>query len=60
MGSLTEGNKPEFDLDKVKGLVHLTQNLTLSPFENVTISGLLKSSVKQSSCYKCVNVSVKP
>ena len=50
MGSLTvEGNKPEFDLGEVKGSVHLTQNLTLGPFENVTISGQLIGPVKQSS-----------
>ena len=40
--------------------MHLTQNLTLGPFENVTISGLLKGPVKQSVYYKRVNVSVQP
>ena len=38
----------------------LTQNLTLGPFENATISGLLKGLVKSSLYYKCVNVSVQP
>ena len=32
----------------------------LGPFENATISGLLKGPVKSSSYYKCVNVSVEP
>ena len=53
-------DKSEFNLDEIRGSVHLTQNLTLGPFENVTISGLLKGPVKSSSYYKCVNVSVEP
>ena len=62
MGSMTmndNSNESEFDLDEIRGSVHLTQNLTLGPFENMTISGLLKGPVKSSSYYKCVNVSVE-
>ena len=53
-------DKSEFNLDEIKGSVHLTQNITLGPFENATISGLLKGSVKSSLYYKHVNVSVEP
>ena len=64
MGSLTvneeDKNKSEFDLSEINGSVHLTQNLTLSPFENVTVSGLLKGPVKHSSYFKCVNFLVEP
>ena len=62
MGSLTvnkESEKSEFNLDEIQGSVHLTQSVTLGPFEN-TISGLLKGTVKSSSYYKHVNVSVEP
>ena len=34
--------------------------MTLGPFENATISGLLKGPVKSSSYYNHVNVSVEP
>ena len=63
MGSMTmndNSNKSEFDLDEIRRSVHLTQNLTLGPFENATISGLLKGPVKSSLYYKHVNVSVEP
>ena len=62
MGSMTmneNSDKLEFNLDEIQGSVHLTQNITLGPFENVMISGLLKGAVKSSSYYKCVNVSVE-
>ena len=63
MGSMTmndNSDKSEFNLDEIRGSVHLTQNLTLGLFENATISGLLKGPVKSSSYYKHVNVSVEP
>ena len=47
-------------MDEIQGSVHLTQNITLGPFENATISGLLKGPVQSSSYYKHVNVSVEP
>ena len=49
MGSMTmndNSNESEFDLDEIRESVHLTQNLMLGPFENVTISGLLKGPVQ--------------
>ena len=63
MGSMTmndNSDKLEFNLDEIQGSVHLTRNLMLGPFKNVTISGLLKGPVKSSSYYKRVNVSVEP
>ena len=64
MDSLTvnkdDKNKSEFDLSEINGSVHLTQNLTLGPFENMTVSGLLKGPVKHSSYFKHVNILVKP
>ena len=63
MGSMTmndNSDKLEFNLDEIQGSVHLTQNITLGPFENATISGLLKGPVKSSLYYKRVNVSVEP
>ena len=45
MGSLTvneKSDKSEFNLDEIQGSVHLTQNLALGPFENMTISGLAR------------------
>ena len=49
-----------FDLNKIEGSVHLTQDVTFEPFENVTSSGLLKGPVKHSAYYKCVNVAIEP
>ena len=63
MGSMTmneNSDKSEFNLDEIQGSVHLTQNITLGPFENVTISGLLKGPVKSNLYNKRVNVSVEP
>ena len=63
MGSMTvntNSDKSEFNLDEIQGSVHVSQNVTLGPFENVTISGLLKGPVKSISYYKHVNVSVEP
>ena len=41
-----EGSTSVFDLDNVSGSVCVTKDLTLEPFEDVTISGLLKGPVK--------------
>ena len=62
MGSMTvdkTSDKSEFNLDEIQGTVHLTQNVVLGPFENATISGLLKGPIKHSSYHKRVNVSVE-
>ena len=40
MGSMTmndNSDKLECNLDEIRGSVHLTQNITLGPFENATI-----------------------
>ena len=55
-----EGSTSVFDLDNVSGSVCVTKDLTLEPFENVTISGLLKGPVKRSAYYKRVNVALEP
>ena len=52
--------KNVFDLDNVTGLVQITKDLQLQPFENVTISGLLKGPVKCSAYFKRVNVVLEP
>ena len=52
--------EPVIDLKEINGTIHLTQNLSLGPFETATISRLLKGPVKESVYYKCVNVSVEP
>ena len=49
-----------FKLDEIKGTVHTTQKLTLGPFENTTVTGILKGLVKNSSYHKHVNVSLEP
>ena len=49
-----------FQLDEIKGAVHTTQKLTLGPFENATVTGILKGPVKNSSYHKRVNVSLEP
>ena len=48
----SEEPKNVFDLDNVTGLVQITKDLQLQPFENVTISGLLKGPVKCSAYFK--------
>ena len=53
-------DEDSFKLDDVHGAVHTMQKLTLGPFENVTVTGILKGPVKNSSYHKCVNVSVEP
>ena len=49
-----------FDLAQVNGSVHLTQDLSLLPFEDVTLKGLLKGPVKHSAYFKRVNVALEP
>ena len=49
-----------FDLDNITGSVQITKDLSLQPFENVTISGLLKGPVKCSAYFKRVNVALEP
>ena len=53
-------SKNVFDLDNVTGLVQITKDLQLQPFENVTISGLLKGPAKHSAYFKRVNVALEP
>ena len=45
-------SKNVFDLDNITGSVQITKDLLLQPFENVTISGLLKGPVKRSAYFK--------
>ena len=47
-----EGSTNVFDLDNVSGTVCITKDLKLRPFEDVTVSGLLKGPVKRSAYYK--------
>ena len=60
MNSMVVNEEPEFKLDDIRGSVHTTQKVTLRPFENTTISGILKGLVKNSTYHKRVNVSVEP
>ena len=60
MNSMVVNKELEFKLDDVHGSVHTTQKMTLGPFENITVSGILKGPVKNSAYYKLVNVSVEP
>ena len=52
--------KHTFDLAQVNGSVHLTQDLSLLPFKDVTLKGLLKGPVKHSAYFKRVNVALEP
>ena len=56
----SDESKPTFDLAQVNGSVHLTQDLSLLPFEDVTLKGLLKGHVKRSGYFKTVNVALEP
>ena len=56
----SEEFKNVFSLDQVTGSVYLTKEIELEPFEDVTLSGLLKAPVKCSACSKHVNVAVEP
>ena len=40
--------------------MHLTQDLSLLPFEDVTLKGLLNGHVKRSGYFKRVNVALEP
>ena len=42
----SEESQPTFYLAQISGSVHLTQDLVLLPFEDVTLKGLLKGHVK--------------
>ena len=56
----SEESKQMFNLDQVIGSVYLTKEVSLEPFEYVTLSGLLKGPVKHSAFSKHVNVAVEP
>ena len=60
MNSMVVSGEQTFKLDDICGSVHTTQKGTLGPFENTTVSGILKGPVKISAYYKRVNVSVEP
>ena len=47
-------SKNVFDLNNITGSVQITKDLSLQPFENVTVSGLLKGPVKHSAYFKRV------
>ena len=49
----SEESSPIFDLDQIEESVHLTKELTLRPFEDVTVSGLLKGPVKWGGTLLC-------
>ena len=53
-------SKQVFNLDQVTGSVCLTKEISLEPFEDVTISGLLKGPIKCSAYNKRVNVAIEP
>ena len=55
----SDESQPTFNLAQVNDSVHLTQNLSLLPFEDVTLKGLLKSHVKRSGYFKTVNVALE-
>ena len=56
----SDESQPTFDLAQINGSVHLTQDLSLLPFEDVTLKGLLKGHVKHSGYFKRVNVALEP
>ena len=60
MNSMVVSKEQTFKLDDVRGSVHMTRKVTLGPFENTTVSGILKGPVKNSAYHKHVNVSVEP
>ena len=45
-------SKNVFDLNNITGSVQITKDLSLQPFRNVTVSGLLKGPVKRSAYFK--------
>ena len=56
----SDESKHTFDLAQVNGSMHLTQDLSLLSFEDVTLKGLLKGHVKCSGYFKRVNVALEP
>ena len=60
MNSMVVSEEQKFKLDDVHGSVHMTQKVTLGPFENTTVSGILKGPVKNSAYHKHVNISAEP
>ena len=55
-----ESVENSFKLDEINGSVHTTQKLTLGPFENATVTGILKGPVKSSAYHKRVNIAIEP
>ena len=53
-------DEESFKLNEISGSVHTTQELPLGPFENTTVTGILKGPVKSSAYHKRVNVSIEP
>ena len=53
-------DEESFKLDEINGTVHTTQKLSLGPFENATVTGILKGPVKSSAYHKRVNVTIEP
>ena len=60
MKSMAVNEEQTFKLDYVCGSVHTTQMVTVGPFENTTVSGILKSPVKNCAYHKHVNVTIGP
>ena len=56
----SDESKHAFDLAQVNGSVHLTQDLSLLPFKDVTLKGLLKGPIKHNAYFKRVNVALEP
>ena len=56
----SDESQPTFNLAQINGSVHLTQDLSLLPFEDVTLKGLLKGHVKHSGYFKRVNIALEP
>ena len=46
MNSMVVNKESEFKLEDVHGSVHTTQKITIEPFENITVSGILKGQLK--------------
>ena len=55
-----ESIENSFKLDEINGSVDTTQKLLLGPFENATVTGILKGPVKSSAYHKRVNVTIEP
>ena len=56
----SDESQPTFNLAQISGSVHLTQDLVLLLFKDVTFKGLLKGHVKRSGYFKRVNVALEP